>query len=197
MLCQMTNTCAVWQRLLRPTWKSLQPTFTHLTESLQRHQKFITNHGLPVRNDQVNLEEDEQSLWFEPGLYLSHEWDHSKMHFNRYRNDLKWARDEFERKNEESREESKRKVLAWVSASKKTEALHKTFQDMRICQDTGRWVFKRYSGILDWITGVDPPPESTIWLHGTKGYGKYTSRAVMAMQLMGYRQNGTCVAHHR
>ncbi|KAH0491047.1 hypothetical protein TgHK011_002493 [Trichoderma gracile] len=78
-------------------------------------------------------------------------------------------------KSEEAEElrkdKAKKSVLAWISASKKTDSLHKKFQDTRICPDTGRWLFKRYSEVSDWMK-EDQPPESAIWLQGTRGFGK-------------------------
>lgn len=129
-------------------------------------------------------------------MHLSDEWGDLKREFGRYRNDMKWAQVKFEEEERERKDECKRKVLEWIAASKKMEALHKTFQDMRICQGTGRWLFKRYSKIVDWET-TERPPENAIWLHGKLGCGKYTTRSQVGIKLTKGRQNSTYVAHHR
>ena len=92
------------------------------------------------------------------------------MEFYRYRNDMNGHRDKFEEEERIRREDDKKRVMAWISASKKTQSLHKKFQGTRICPDTGRWLFRRYSEVTDWMK-EDHPPESAIWLHGSKGFG--------------------------
>ena len=90
--------------------------------------------------------------------------------FYRYRSDLNRSLDKFEEAEIARKHEKKLSVLTWISASKKMQLLHKKFQNMRICPDTGRWLFRRYREVVDWIK-EDQPPESAMWLHASTGYG--------------------------
>lgn len=102
--------------------------------------------------------------------YITQDWGRAEMEFYRYRNDMSGRRDKFEEDERMRKEGEKRSIISWIAASKKTQSLHKRFQDMRICPDTGRWLFRKYSEIIDWMKEVQPP-ESAIWLQGSKGYG--------------------------
>lgn len=113
---------------------------------------------------------DDDSARLESGLDITQDWGDAKMEFYRYRNDMNRSRDQFEEEEKARKEEEKRSVMAWISASKNTQSLHKKFQDARICPDTGRWLFRRYSEVTDWMK-EDQPPESALWLHGSKGFG--------------------------
>lgn len=160
----------MWQKLYRPTWKALNHTFEHLADSLERHRRFIQAHGSSVRNSQANLDQSDELVCVESGLDITQDWGDAKMEFYRYRNDMNGSRNQFEEKERIRKEDEKKKVTTWISASKKTQSLHKKFQDTRICPDTGRWLFRRYSEVTDWMK-EDQPPESAIWLHGSKGFG--------------------------
>jgi hypothetical protein len=92
------------------------------------------------------------------------------MELQNYRQDLKRHRLGFEEAERIRKADEKKSVMTWISASKKTQSLHKKFQETRICPDTGRWLFRRYCEITDWMK-EDQPPESAIWLHGSKGFG--------------------------
>ena len=102
------------------------------------------------------------------------DYDDAKQEFYRYFNDLNGCRTYFEEKERTEKHDEKLSVLRWISASKKTHSLHKQFQDMRICPDTGRWLFKRYSEVTEWMR-ADQHPESAIWLHASKGFGNRIS----------------------
>jgi hypothetical protein len=154
----------------RATWKALSHTFEHLAESLERHGRFIRTYGSTLRNFQADLDQDDDLMCVDSGLDATRNWSDVKMEFYRYRNDLNRSREIFAEEEEKRKEEQKTSVMTWISASKKTQLLHKKFQDMRICRDTGRWLFRRYSEITDWIK-EDQPSESAMWLHGSKGFG--------------------------
>ncbi|RYP79132.1 hypothetical protein DL771_000110 [Monosporascus sp. 5C6A] len=131
----------LWQRLSRVTWKALSP----------------------------DLDQGYEPMRVESGLDVTQDWDGAKMEFNRYRNDMNGRRDKFEEEERNRKEDQKRSVMTWISASKKTQSLHKKFQDTRICRNTGRWLFRRYSEVTDWMK-EEQPSESAIWLHGSKGF---------------------------
>ena len=108
------------------------------------------------------------------------------MEFYRYCNDMNGSRDKFEEKEITRKEGGKKSVLTWIAASKKTESLHKKFQDTRLCPDTGRWLFRRYCEVTDWMK-EDQPPESAIWLHGSKGFGNDIYKTQERAELIVYR----------
>ncbi|KAK4043437.1 hypothetical protein C8A01DRAFT_43566 [Parachaetomium inaequale] len=161
----------LWQKLYRPTWKTLNHTFEHLAASLERHFRFIQAHGSSLRNPQPNLDQGDELTHVESELDVTQDWGDAKMEFYRYRNDMNGSRDQFEEKEKARKEEEKRSVMRWISASNNTQSLHKKFRDARICPDTGRWLFRRYSEVTDWMK-EDQPPESALWLHGSKGFEK-------------------------
>ncbi|KAL6904141.1 hypothetical protein GGI43DRAFT_421611 [Trichoderma evansii] len=146
----------LYQKLYKPTWKALNNTIKHLEESLERHGQFIQEHGSPFRNPQKSLGD--------------------------YNSSVKRHESDFNEKEKLEKEKLKTKVLEWISASKETYSLHKKFQDTRICPDTGRWLFKKYSEITDWMK-EDLPPESAIWLHGSRGYGKTILASILIDEL--------------
>ncbi|GAB1314542.1 Zinc finger protein (Fragment) [Madurella fahalii] len=172
----------LWQKLYRPTWKALSHTFEQLASSLERHLQFIQMHGSSLRNSQPNLDQGDGLARAESGLDTPQDWGDAKMEFYRYRNDMNGSRDQFEEKEKARREEEKRSVMAWISASKNTQSLHKKFQDARICPDTGRWLFRRYSEVTDWMK-EDQPPESALWLYGSKGFGKTVLASLLIDEL--------------
>ncbi|KAI0592764.1 hypothetical protein F4775DRAFT_580879 [Biscogniauxia sp. FL1348] len=165
----------LWQRLSRATWNSLNHTFEHLSDSLERHRQFIQTHGASLRDPQADADKED-------GLDVVQDWVGDKMEFYRYCNDMNWSRQKFEEEEIDRKADQKKSVITWISASKKMQSLHKKFQDMRICRDTGRWLFRRYSEVTDWMK-EDPPPESAIWLHGSKGFGKTVLASLLVDEL--------------
>lgn len=160
----------IWQQLYKPTWKSWSRSLTHLSNSLDCHGKFVQTHGEAVRDTELTLDDNQGSL-----LPNTTQWQgdlhQTKAEFHRYRADIVRRRSLFADDEKDSLQKSKESVLAWISASKNNEAMHHKFQDMRrICPGTCRWLFQRYSEISDWIE-EEKPPESAIWLQGTKGFG--------------------------
>ncbi|KAK4085083.1 uncharacterized protein Triagg1_73 [Trichoderma aggressivum f. europaeum] len=102
--------------------------------------------------------------------------------FLEYPQNVKKSWEDFEEKQTDEKTKTKKKVSAWISASKKMLLLHKKFQDARICSDTGRWLFKRYSEVRDWMH-EDPPPNSALWLQGSRGFGKTILSSVLIDEL--------------
>ncbi|KAH8802967.1 hypothetical protein F5884DRAFT_803827 [Xylogone sp. PMI_703] len=173
---------SVWLKLHKPTWKALSHTFKHLEESLGRHKRFIEVHGLCLRNPQANLNQGNQDVPIEPESNLTQDWHGMLMEFYRYRNDLSGFKEDFEEEQRIRIQNEKKDVITWISASKKTQSIHTKLQDMRICPDTGRWLFRRYSEVRDWMK-EDQPPESTIWLHGSRGFGKTVLASLIVDEL--------------
>ncbi|KAI1635197.1 hypothetical protein F4809DRAFT_467935 [Biscogniauxia mediterranea] len=172
----------LWQRLSRATWNALSHTFEHLVNSLESHGRFIQTQGASLRNPQADLDQGDELMWLELGFDVTQDWVGDKTEFYRYHNDMNGRRRKFEEEETNRREDQKKGVITWISASKKTQLLHKKFQDMRNCRDTGRWLFRRYSEVSDWMK-EDQPPESTIWLHGSKGFGKTVLASLLIDEL--------------
>jgi len=144
---------------------------------MERHCQFIQTHGGPVRNPQASLDQGDEATALEPDLGLgTHLEDHdgANAELTRYFSDIHRRRANFEEADRVRKRTQKTAVLAWISASKKTQSLHKEFQDTRICPETGRWLFRRYREVTDWMKD-DPPEESAIWLHARRGFGKAAS----------------------
>ncbi|KAL6886288.1 hypothetical protein HDV57DRAFT_383350 [Trichoderma longibrachiatum] len=162
---------ALLQKIYKPTWKALVASTDHLLSALGRHEKFLSSSGFPVHDPEAPLYLDAHSSTgnFSPGSVGDEE--RTKAHLHEYLYTLKRFRGAFEDGEEQRKERAKKSVLLWISASKKTDSLHKKFQDTRICPDTGRWLFKRYSEVSEWMK-EDQPPESAIWLQGSRGFGK-------------------------
>ncbi|CAH0027137.1 unnamed protein product [Clonostachys rhizophaga] len=162
----------LWQRLHKSVWKDLNHTFKQLAKSLDTHRKFIQMHSAGLidkphgsGNSHYNIDNGLNTVY-------PQNWDPINDDFNRYRYGAK----EFWREFEESEVERKRKqrtaIKAWISSSNKVEEMHKRFQTIRnTCPKSGRWLFRSYAEVSDWMK-EDEPPESAIWLHGSKGFGK-------------------------
>ncbi|KAI1422036.1 hypothetical protein F5Y12DRAFT_800163 [Xylaria sp. FL1777] len=172
----------LWQRLSKATWKALSHTFEHLADSLEHHGRFIRTHGSSLRNPQADLDQGNEPIFVESRLDVAQAWGGVKMEFYRYRNDMNGRRDKFQEEERNRKEGQKKNVMTWISASKKTQSLHRKFQETRICRGTGRWLFRRYSEVTDWMK-EDQPPESAIWLHGSKGFGKTVLASLLIDEL--------------
>ncbi|OTA02515.1 hypothetical protein A9Z42_0028950 [Trichoderma parareesei] len=135
----------LFQKIYKPTWKALVVAIDQLTGALERHQEFIQASGSPFHNPQADLELDPSLMMGDFFLVSSQDSERVNSMFSDYVYGLKRYRDNSEEREKLRRDKTKKSVLAWISASKKTDSLHKKFQDMRICSDTGRWLFKRYS----------------------------------------------------
>lgn len=148
----------------------MDDTINHLVDSLERHGKFIQEYGLPFRNPLASLDIGGELPFEESEPHITQNWGSVSSRLHDYDCSVRKHESDFNEKEKLKKERSKKKVLEWISASKETDSLHRKFQDTRICPDTGRWLFKKYSEVTDWMK-EDLPPESAIWLHGSRGYG--------------------------
>ncbi|KAH8123685.1 hypothetical protein LI328DRAFT_168229 [Trichoderma asperelloides] len=139
-------------------------------------------HGSPFRNPLASLDIGGELLFEESEPHTTHSWGSLSLELHNYDDSVIKHQDDFGEKEKLKKEKMKAKVLEWISASKETNSLHKKFQDTRICPDTGRWLFKKYSEVTDWMN-EDLPPESAIWLHGSRGYGKTILASIIIDEL--------------
>lgn len=165
----LTNS-SVFQKIYKSTWKSLNDTFDHVAASLEKHGNFIKEKGSSFWNPRAALDVDAELPPAESWQNGSQNWQNIGDMFLNYSQNVKRSLENFEEKQIDEKTKTKEKVLAWISASKEMPLLHEKFQEARICPDTGRWLFKRYSEVTDWMT-EDPPPNSAIWLQGSRGFG--------------------------
>ncbi|KAL7952918.1 hypothetical protein V8C34DRAFT_298274 [Trichoderma compactum] len=161
----------LFQKIYKSTWKSLNDTFDHVAISLESHGKFIKEKGSSFWNPRATLNVDVALPPVESWQDGNQNWQNTRRMFLEYPQNVKKSWENFEEKQTGEKTRTKKEVLAWISASKKMPLLHKKFQDARICPDTGRWLFKKYSEVTDWMT-EDPPPDSALWLQGSRGFGK-------------------------
>ncbi|KAG4260309.1 hypothetical protein FPRO03_02132 [Fusarium proliferatum] len=99
--------------------------------------------------------------------------DYGALHaaFQQYSYGLKSAWKNFETDEIARRRERKYEVSEWITSSRKMQRLQNEFREMVICPKSGRWLFRNYSDISEWM-GEEDPPHSAIWLHANVGYGK-------------------------
>lgn len=166
----MLTRSSVFQKIYKSTWKSLNDTFDHVAVSLESHGKFIKEKGSSFWNPRATLNVDAELPPVESWQDDNQNWQNIRRMFLEYPQNVKKSWENFEEKQTDERNKTKKKVLTWISASKKMPLLHKKFQDARICPDTGRWLFKKYSEVDDWMK-EDPPPDSALWLQGSRGFG--------------------------
>ncbi|KAL7924427.1 hypothetical protein ACQKWADRAFT_268946 [Trichoderma austrokoningii] len=158
------------QKLYKPTWKALRDTTKYLVDSLEWHAKAIKNYGSPLRNSVPSLTIDGELIFEESQPHITQDWGILSLKLQEYDCSVINHQRNFEEQEKEKKEKMKAKVLEWILASKETDSLHRKFQDTKKCPDSGRWLFKRYSEVTDWMK-EDLPPESAIWLYGSRGYG--------------------------
>ncbi|KAF4957211.1 hypothetical protein FGADI_3276 [Fusarium gaditjirri] len=140
-------TAQLWQRLQKSIWDDASSLFSRLSDSLGSHAKFIKEHSLSTQ-------------------------DYDAVHaaFQQYSYSLKGGWKNFETEEKFRRHERKYKVTEWITSSQKMPRLQNDFREMAICSKSGRWLFRNYSDISEWM-GEEDPPHSAIWLHGNVGYG--------------------------
>ncbi|KAL7933038.1 hypothetical protein V8C35DRAFT_306104 [Trichoderma chlorosporum] len=170
------------QKISRTTWKALSDTFDHLTNCLERHTEFLKLTGLPFYTPQEEIDTNVELTLVEFCSNNNQNPEDLRRMFLEYVGNVKRSREAFEDKQTAEMRDTREKVLTWISASKKTELLHKRFQETRVCADTGRWLFKKYSEISDWMK-EDTPPDSAIWLHGDRGFGKTILASLLVDEL--------------
>ncbi|KLO88918.1 Uncharacterized protein LW93_12334 [Fusarium fujikuroi] len=154
-------TAKLWQRLQRSVWDDASGLFSRLSASLGSHAKLIKDHysiqgELPSHNSST-----------EP----SNSRDPDTLHapFQQYSYGIKLAWKNFEIDEIARRRERKYEVTQWITSSRKMQRLQNEFREMAICPKSGRWVFRNYSDISEWM-GEEDPPHSAIWLHANVGY---------------------------
>ncbi|KAG9503233.1 hypothetical protein J7337_006076 [Fusarium musae] len=152
-------------RLQRSVWDDASDLFSRLSVSLGSHANFIKENSsvqgeLPSHNDSI-------------------EWPNSKDYealqaaFQQYSYGLKSEWKNFETDENDRRRRRKYEVAEWITSSRKMQRLQNEFREMTICPKSGRWLFRNYSDISEWM-GEEDPPHSAIWLHGNVGYGNYS-----------------------
>ncbi|EMT63143.1 Early growth response protein 1-B [Fusarium odoratissimum] len=139
-------TTKLWQRLQRPIWDDASHLFSRLSDFLGSHAKFIKEHSPSTQ-------------------------DYDALHaaFQQYSYGLKSDWKNFEADEKARRLGRKYEVTEWIASSPKMPRLQDEFRDMVICPKSGRWLFRNYSDISEWMG-----EESAIWLHGNVGYGNYS-----------------------
>ncbi|KAF4443951.1 Early growth response 1-B [Fusarium acutatum] len=146
----LSLTAALWQRLQKSVWDDAGGFFSKLSRSLGSHAKFIKEHSLSTQ-------------------------DYGALHaaFQQYSYGLQSDWKTFEADEKARRRRRKNEVTEWFASSVKMSRLQDEFRDMVICPRSGRWLFRNYSEIREWM-GEEDPPHSAIWLHGNVGYGNYS-----------------------
>ncbi|KAF4343739.1 early growth response 1-B [Fusarium beomiforme] len=149
----------VWQRLQKPLWDDSSLLFSRISDSLCLHAKFIK----------------EQSIYIK---------DYATIHaaFQQYSYAVKQDWKIFEAQEEIRKYKKKHDVLLWISSSGKMQRLQNMFRNMVICPRSGRWIFRNYGAISEWM-GEKEPPDSAIWLHGNSGYGKTVLASLIVDEL--------------
>ncbi|KAM0352349.1 hypothetical protein ACHAPU_002014 [Fusarium lateritium] len=66
--------------------------------------------------------------------------------------------------------------------SGKMQRLQNKLRSMAVCPNSGRWLFRNYSAIAEWMGGEEPT-DSAIWLHGNFGYGKTVLASMVVDEL--------------
>ncbi|KAF4452456.1 Early growth response protein 1-B [Fusarium austroafricanum] len=153
----------LWQRLQKPIWDDTRRMFDRISQSLNTHATFIKTNST-----------SSQEL---------HK-DYGEIHaaFQQYSYSIKSAWKDFETREETRKHEKRHEVIIWISASGKMQRLQDTFRKMAICPRSGRWLFRNYSAISEWM-GEEEPPDSAIWLHGNCGYGKTVLASLIVDEL--------------
>lgn len=111
---------------------------------------------------------------------ISKDYDALHAAFQQYSYGLKSAWKSLETDEIARRRERKHEVTEWITSSRKMQRLQNEFREMAICPKSGRWLFRNYSDISEWM-GEEDPPHSAIWLHANVGYGKYSPEAFNTM----------------
>ncbi|KAH7255325.1 uncharacterized protein BKA55DRAFT_688340 [Fusarium redolens] len=160
-------TTKLWQRLQKPIWDDASRLFSRTSDSLGSHARFIKEHSPSLQN-------------------------YGALHaaFQQYSYGLKsdWNNFEIE---EKSRKRGRRyEVTEWITSSSKMPRLQDEFRDMAICPRSGRWLFRNYNAISEWM-GEEDPPHSAIWLHGNCGYGKTVLASLIVDELKSSKLQNT------
>ncbi|KAF5637313.1 early growth response 1-B [Fusarium tjaetaba] len=160
-------TATLWQRLQKSVWDDASDFFSSLSDSLGSHAKFIKERSFST--------EDYRAL-------------HAA--FQQYSYGLQSDWKKFEADEKARRRGRKIEVTEWIASSVKMPRLQEEFRDMAICPRSGRWLFRNYSEISEWM-GEDDPPHSAIWLHGNVGYGKTVLASLIVDELKSSKLQST------
>ncbi|KAF5632924.1 early growth response 1-B [Fusarium sp. NRRL 25303] len=159
-------TAKLWQRLQRSVWDDANALFSKLSVSLGSHAKFIKGH------------------------YSTQDYDSLHAAFQQYSYGLKSTWKNFETDEIARRRERKYEVTQWITCSRKMQRLQNEFREMAICPKSGRWLFRNYSDISEWM-GEEDPPHSAIWLHANVGYGKTVLASLIVDELKSSKLHNT------
>ncbi|KAM0433556.1 hypothetical protein ACHAQK_009172 [Fusarium lateritium] len=151
----------LWQRLQKPIWEDSSRRFKRISGSLRTHAQFI-----------------KENSTYSQGT----EYSDTHAAFQRYFYGAKSDWTEFENEESDRKHKQKNSVITWISASGKMKRLQDKFRSMAICPNSGRWLFRNYSAISEWM-GEEEPPNSAIWLHGNFGYGKTVLASLIVDEL--------------
>ncbi|SCN87004.1 uncharacterized protein FFNC_01995 [Fusarium fujikuroi] len=175
-------TAKLWQRLQRSVWDDASGLFSRLSASLGSHAKLIKDHY------SIQGELPSHSSSTEP----SNSRDPDTLHapFQQYSYGIKLAWKNFEIDEIARRRERKYEVTQWITSSRKMQRLQNEFREMAICPKSGRWVFRNYSDISEWM-GEEDPPHSAIWLHANVGYGKTVLASLIVDELKSSKLHNT------
>ncbi|KAF5687056.1 early growth response 1-B [Fusarium circinatum] len=102
--------------------------------------------------------------------------------FQKYWFDVERYWDHFEMEEIARKLRRKQQIMEWITPTADMPKLQIEFRDMAICHKSGRWLFRNYSAISEWM-GEEDPPHSGIWLHGNVGYGKTVLASLMVDEL--------------
>ncbi|KAH7480752.1 hypothetical protein FOMA001_g8712 [Fusarium oxysporum f. sp. matthiolae] len=146
-----------YRRLQRPIWDDASHLFSRLSDFLGSHAKFIKERSPSTQ-------------------------DYDALHaaFQQYSYGLKSDWKNFEAEEKTRRLGRKYEVTEWITSSPKMSRLQDEFREMAICPKSGRWLFRNYSDISEWM-GEEDPPHSAIWLHGNVGYGNFSLKTFKKM----------------
>ncbi|EFQ35377.1 uncharacterized protein GLRG_10521 [Colletotrichum graminicola M1.001] len=181
----------LWTKLHRASWKDLETTFAHLEETLRLHAGFIRTHG---RRDLSNVD----SGFASPPTSTAYANDAAaaaaaadiRRGRQQYEAAYAAARRRFRRAEQDRKTEQKTKILKWIAAPNKTGTLHESFVQKRaLCPDSGRWLYKRYDAVSNWMR-EDPPRDSTLWVHGPRGMGKTILASLVVVRLRELAREG-------
>ncbi|KIL85069.1 hypothetical protein FAVG1_11497 [Fusarium avenaceum] len=151
----------LWQRLQKPVWEDSSSMFKKISDSLKNTADFIKKGSI-----------------YSQGA----DYSETRAAFVRYFHGAKSDWLEFEKEESDRKRRQKNSVITWISASGKMQRLQKDFRKMVICPNSGRWLFRNYSAVAEWM-GEDEPPDSAIWLHGNFGYGKTVLASLIVDEL--------------
>ncbi|KAF5244817.1 hypothetical protein FANTH_7584 [Fusarium anthophilum] len=125
------------------------------------HAKFIKEHS--------SIQSELSSHNISTERSNSKDYDVLHVAFQQYSYSVKSDWKNFESDERDRRRKRKYEVTEWITSSRKMQRLQNEFREMVICPKSGRWLFRNYSDISEWM-GEEHPPHSAIWLHGNVGY---------------------------